>query len=84
LGEEIRVRHEVLEKESLEEDQGPRIIDSEEYQAKPMSVEEAVMQMDLMNSDFLVFTNSVTKDVNVIYRRRDGNIGLIEAKKPQD
>jgi putative sigma-54 modulation protein len=45
---------------------------------KPMGVEEAVMQMDLMNRDFLVFKNAESDAVNVIYHRSDGNIGLIE------
>jgi len=44
-----------------------------------MSVEEALMQMDLMNNDFLVFTRPDSRDVNVVYRRRDGNFGLIQA-----
>ena len=55
-----------------------------EFSAKPMSVDEAVEQMNLMNNDFLVFLNASTQDVNVIYRRRDGNIGLIEAKTPRE
>jgi hypothetical protein len=42
-----------------------------------MSVEEALMQMDLLNNDFLVFTRPESSDVNVIYRRKDGNFGLI-------
>ncbi len=43
-----------------------------------MSVEEAVMQMDLLHKDFLVFTDSATENINVIYRRKDGDYGLIE------
>jgi len=39
------------------------------------------MQMDLLNKDFLVFTDSSTEDINVIYRRKDGNFGLIEPQK---
>jgi putative sigma-54 modulation protein len=45
-----------------------------------MSVDEAVMQMDLMEKDFLVFTDDTTEEVNVIYRRKDGNYGLIVPK----
>jgi hypothetical protein len=52
---------------------------SNEFLAKPMSVEEALMQMDLLNNDFLVFTRPDSRDVNVVYRRRDGNFGLIQA-----
>ena len=45
---------------------------------KPMSVEEAIMQMDLLTHDFFVFTNGETDQVNVVYRRKDGHYGLIE------
>jgi putative sigma-54 modulation protein len=43
-----------------------------------MSVDEAIMQMNLLGNDFLVFTNADTRDVNVVYKRTDGNYGLIE------
>jgi len=45
---------------------------------KPMDVEEAVMQMDLIDNHFFVFTNSRTERVNVLYRRKDGDFGLIQ------
>ena len=45
---------------------------------KPMDVEEAVMQMDLVKDSFLVFTNARTDRVNVLYRRKDGHYGLIQ------
>ena len=45
-----------------------------------MSVDDAVMQMDLMNNDFLVFTNAASREMNVLYRRKDGHYGLIEAQ----
>ena len=45
--------------------------------AKPMDVDEAIMQLDLSNSEFLVFTNSRSHRLNVLYRRQDGNYGLI-------
>ena len=48
------------------------------FAVKPMSVEEAIMQMNLINHDFFVFSNAETEDVNVVYRRKDGNYGLIE------
>jgi hypothetical protein len=57
----------------------PEVVRSNEFLAKPMSVEEALMQMDLLNNDFLVFTRPDSRDVNVVYRRRDGNYGLIQA-----
>jgi putative sigma-54 modulation protein len=80
LADEIPVKLDVIEPEGLTEEAGPRIVRSSEFSAKPMTVDEAVMQMDLMNNDFLVFMNAQSRDVNVVYRRQDGNYGLIEAK----
>ncbi len=48
------------------------------FAMKPMTVEEAVMQMDLLAHDFYVFTNGETDQVNVVYKRKDGHYGLIE------
>lgn len=45
---------------------------------KPMDVEEAVLQMDLLSDNFLVFTNARSDQVNVLYRRKDGHYGLIQ------
>ena len=45
---------------------------------KPMDVDEAVMQMDLIDNSFLVFTNAKSERVNVLYRRKDGDYGLIQ------
>jgi putative sigma-54 modulation protein len=43
-----------------------------------MDVDEAVMQMDLVDDNFLVFTNARTDSINVLYRRKDGHFGLIQ------
>jgi ribosome hibernation promoting factor len=81
--EQLRVRYDVLEiagpEKAGSQEVSPRIIRSNEFLAKPMSVDEAVMQMDLMNNDFLVFTNAASREMNVVYRRKDGHYGLIEA-----
>lgn len=76
-GLEIAVKVDVMEAESLVEDQ-PRIIKTKSLTAKPMDADEAAMQLDLSDDDFLVFINSRTEVLNVIYRRADGNFGLIE------
>ncbi len=55
----------------------PEIIRSHSFFVKPMSVEEAVMQMDLLGKEFLVFTDDRSEEMNVVYRRKDGNYGLI-------
>jgi putative sigma-54 modulation protein len=67
----------IFETESFDEDT-PKIIISKEMPAKPMNIEEAVMQMNLLNKNFFVFKNAQTNDVNVVYKRDDGNIGLIQ------
>lgn len=60
----------------------PKVIRTREFLARPMSVDEAIMQMDLLHSDFLVFQNSATQEINVLYRRKDANFGLIETARP--
>ena len=54
------------------------MVESRRVAAKPMSVEEAVMQLGLRDDQFLVFTNAATETVNVLYRRKNGGLGLIE------
>jgi putative sigma-54 modulation protein len=54
------------------------IIKNKRFELKPMSPDEAAMQMELLDKDFFVFTNDNSGEINVIYRRRDGNFGLIE------
>jgi putative sigma-54 modulation protein len=76
-GKEITWRREIYDQESFEEDREPQVIRSEHYFVKPMSVDEAAMQMNLSQQDFLVFNNAGTQSVNVLYRRKDGNYGLI-------
>ena len=61
-----------------EEEIEARIVRTKQFQMKPMSAEEAVLQMELLDHDFFVFTSADTGDINVVYRRRDGNYGLIE------
>jgi putative sigma-54 modulation protein len=76
-GKEIRWRRDIYEPESFEDDREPQVVRTENYFVKPMSVDEAAMQMDLSQQDFLVFNNASTQTVNVLYRRKDGNYGLI-------
>ncbi|MCJ7593196.1 MAG: ribosome-associated translation inhibitor RaiA [Desulfobacterales bacterium] len=53
-------------------------IEVEKLIAKPMDPEEAAMQLNMSQQDFLVFRNARSMEINVIYKRRDGNLGLIE------
>ncbi len=61
--------------------EAPSIIKRKRFEMKPMSPDEAAMQMDLMDKDFFIFTNDQSGDINVIYKRDDGNFGLIEPVK---
>lgn len=63
-----------------DEDDSPRIVRVKRFSMKPMSVEEAALQMELLGHSFFVFTNDETEEMNVIYKRKDGNYGLIEAE----
>jgi putative sigma-54 modulation protein len=62
----------------VEEEIEPRIVRTKQFQMKPMGAEEAVLQLELLDHDFYVFTSADTGDINVVYRRRDGDYGLIE------
>ena len=55
------------------------IIRTKQFTAKPMTVEEAALQMDLLGHDFYLFKDAQTGHATVLYRRRDGHLGLIEA-----
>lgn len=63
---------------SADEVKEPKIVKTKKFAIKPMSSEEAVLQMDLLGHDFFVYSNADTGDVNVVYKRKDGNYGLIE------
>jgi putative sigma-54 modulation protein len=58
----------------------PRIVKTKQFMVKPMTPEEAALQLELVGHDFYVFTNAETNETAVVYRRRDGNYGLIEAQ----
>jgi len=62
---------------SLDDDE-PKVVKTKKFAIKPMSEEEAVLQMELLGHDFYVYKNSNTNQVNVLYKRKDGNYGLIE------
>ena len=56
----------------------PRIVRTKRFTLKPMTPEEAMLQLELLGHDFYVFANAESSHVNVLYRRHDGNYGLIE------
>jgi len=82
----IQVSHRVLatasEEEELAADQEPEVLEMERMAVKPMSVDEAVMQLELSDQrPVLVFTNQDTNSMNVLYRRNDGSLGWIEPEQ---
>ncbi|HEX9682775.1 MAG TPA: ribosome-associated translation inhibitor RaiA [Acidimicrobiales bacterium] len=64
--------------ETEEPDNTPRIVKTKRFMIKPMAPEEAVLQMELVGHDFFFFTSSDTNRSAVVYRRRDGDVGLID------
>jgi putative sigma-54 modulation protein len=64
--------------ETIGVSQDEPLIEVEKMVAKPMDPEEAAMQLNLTRQGFLVFRNAKSREINVIYKRADGNIGLIE------
>ncbi|BCV25484.1 ribosome hibernation-promoting factor, HPF/YfiA family [Gelria sp. Kuro-4] len=60
------------------DEEEPHLVRTKRFAVKPMPVDEALLQMNLLGHDFFVFRNAETEEVNVVYRRRDGNYGLIE------
>lgn len=73
----------VKEKEITEEpvEESPSIVKVKSFPIKPMSVEEAILQLELLDHDFFVFRDEKSGEYNVLYRRKDGNYGLIKPKE---
>ncbi len=79
-------RSEIREKQALPEDiPSDTLADEPQIRVqnidfKPMDIDEASMQINLVDDNFIVFTNSRTNRVNVLYRRKDGDLGLIQPR----
>lgn len=58
-----------------------RVIKAKRFSTKPMDVEEAILQMNLLGHEFFVFVNATTQQTNVVYKRNDGDYGLIEPEE---
>ncbi|GGF91356.1 ribosome hibernation-promoting factor, HPF/YfiA family [Paenibacillus abyssi] len=61
-----------------EEEDELEVVRTKRFTLKPMDVEEAILQMNMVGHTFFVFSNAETKEVNVVYKRSDGKYGLIE------
>jgi ribosome hibernation promoting factor len=65
--------------ESLDDEENEfKVVKTKKFAIKPMNIEEAVLQMDLLKHNFFVFLNADSEEVNVVYKRKDSNYGLIE------
>ena len=63
-----------------EESEKGRIVKRKLIETKPMNEEEAILQMNLLGHDFFVFTNEATNQINILYKRKDTNYGIIETR----
>jgi ribosome hibernation promoting factor len=64
--------------EGIPMNEEPQIVRSKQFAVKPMSAEEAVLQLELVGHDFFVFRHADSEEVAIVYRRREGGYGLIE------
>lgn len=69
--------YQVDDHELEQSEDAPQVVTTDNIPAKPLSVEDAILHLQLSHQDFLVFRNSSTEAISVIYRRKDGNFGLI-------
>lgn len=69
-----------VEEPPVEEEKEFNIIRTKTYSLKPMSAEEAILQMNLLGHEFFIFLNADTESTDIVYKRKDGNYGLIETK----
>ena len=65
-----------------EEEEGPTIVKTKVMQVKPMTEEEAMLQIELLGHDFFVFMTEDAEELSVLYRRRDGDFGVITPRMP--
>jgi len=78
LEEASKFNFEEIDDSGESEEFQPKVVRTKKFAVKPMNVDEATLQMELLGHDFFVFLNGDTDDVNVVYMRKDGNYGLIE------
>ncbi len=76
-----RLRDTLPDESSVEEIEYEPIIKTKTFELRPMTLEEAILQMNLLGHSFFVYSDSVTGEVNIVYRRNDGDYGLIIPRK---
>ena len=55
-----------------------KVVRTKQVIVKPLTIEEAILEMNMVNHDFFMFLNAETNDINVVYKRKDGNYGVLE------
>jgi putative sigma-54 modulation protein len=78
-GHESKFKHpEYKWDDGLNDEDDVKVIREKKFEAKPMSVEEAVLQLGILENEFLMFMNSESKKINVIYKKKDGNFEILD------
>lgn len=79
-GEVRHIEEQVLSGQGLEEheESEPALVQTEKYPVKPMFLDEAMLQLEMTSRQFVVFLNATNERVNILYRRKSGDFGLIE------
>ena len=80
-GQTIRFENVVPLQQEEEENDKPNIVRTKRFSVKPMNSEEAILQMELLGHNFFVFRDGETDQIGVIYKRKDGDYGLIEPQE---
>lgn len=62
----------------VDEEEKPSLVKRKKFTLKPMSSEEAILQMELLRHNFFVYQDAESEDISVVYKRKDGNYGLIQ------
>ena len=62
----------------VDEETDFQIVRSKKFPITPLDIDEAILQMNMLNHEFFMFRNAVTGEINVVYRRKDGNYGVLE------
>ncbi len=70
---------ELFETPTEESEEEYQVLRKKQVFVKPITVDEAILEMNMVNHNFFMFVNSDTNEVNVVYKRADGNYGLLEA-----
>ena len=78
LREEIPDVPEYIEEDQGEEDKERKVVRQKTFPVRPMSVKDAIIEMELLGHNFFTFVNIDTEQTNVLYLRKDGNLGLLE------